>query len=206
MKEKIDTIIFDLGGVLIDWNPKYLYRKLFRTELAVDHFLDNITTHDWNEQQDAGRSLELATKILVEKHPHYQPEIEAFYGRWEEEMLGGPIQGSVDILKKFIDHAEFRVFALTNWSAETFPFAQQKFDFLQWFEGILVSGEEKMKKPDEKIYHLLLERFNIIPERSLFIDDSLRNVQGARNMGINAIQFKDAKELEKTLNTMSLLD
>jgi 2-haloacid dehalogenase len=201
---QINTIIFDLGGVLIDWNPKYLYRKIFRSEMAVDYFLNNITTPDWNEQQDGGRSLEEATKLLVDQYPEYTTEIEAFYGRWEEEMLGGAIEGTVDVLKSFIDNPDYKVYALTNWSAETFPFARKKFSFLKWFDGILVSGEENMKKPDPDIYDLIIDRFGIDRSRSIFIDDSLRNVNGAEKAGIQSIHFTDPIALKDRLISLNL--
>jgi len=201
---QINTIIFDLGGVLIDWNPKYLYRKIFRSEMAVDYFLNNITTPDWNEQQDGGRSLEEATKLLVDQYPEYTTEIEAFYGRWEEEMLGGAIEGTVDVLKSFIDNPDYKVYALTNWSAETFPFARKKFTFLKWFDGILVSGEENMKKPDPDIYDLITDRFGIDRSRSIFIDDSLRNVNGAEKAGIQSIHFTDPIALKDRLISLNI--
>jgi 2-haloacid dehalogenase len=193
------NIIFDLGGVLIDWNPRYLYRKIFRTEHAVNHFLDNITTSDWNEEQDAGRPLTVATQLLTDQYPEYTPEIEAFYGRWEEEMLGGPVEGTVDVLRSFIEHPDYKVLALTNWSAETFPFALSKFDFLHWFEGILVSGEEKIKKPDPGIYQLMLERYNLDPLSTVFIDDNLRNIQAAEKAGIKGIHFINPGQLKSSL-------
>lgn len=198
------NIIFDLGGVLIDWNPKFLYRKLFRTEHAVNHFLENITTSDWNEEQDGGRSLEVATQLLVSQFPEYTPEIVAFYDRWESEMLGGPIEGTVDILKLFNEHPEYKVVALTNWSAETFPFALSKFDFLHWFEGILVSGEEKMIKPDSRIYQLMLERYDLDASSSVFIDDNLRNVHAAEKEGLKGIHFHNASQLKSSLSQLGI--
>lgn len=196
----IDTVIFDLGGVLIDWNPRRLYEKIFRSDVAIDYFLNNVVTSEWNELQDAGRPIAEANAYLINKFPEYTDEILAYYNRWEVEMLGGTIPGMKEILEYFI-HAEHfgKVVALTNWSSETFPIAQEKFDFLKWFDGILVSGAESLKKPDPKIYELLLDRFQITPETSLFIDDSLRNVEAARRLGINAIHFKGRKVLVSEL-------
>ena len=201
----IDTIIFDLGGVLIDWNPKHLYRKIFRTETAVDYFLENITTGEWNEMQDGGRSLEEATKLLVDQFPHYTPEIEAFYDRWEEDMLGGAIEGTVDILRTCINDKRYRIYALTNWSAETFPVARKKFEFLNWFEGILVSGEEKLKKPDHRIYQRLLDKFNLSAAQLLFIDDNLRNIKSAEEFGIKGIHFQSPEILKSQLIEENIL-
>ena len=202
---RIDTIIFDLGGVLIDWNPKHLYRKIFRTENAVDYFLNNITTHDWNEMQDGGRPISVATQLLISQYPEYTPEIEAYYGRWEEDMLGGPISGTIDILKQFIDNNFYKVYALTNWSAETFPIAKKKFDFLNWFDGILVSGEEKLKKPDPKIYQRMLDKFDLDQHQMVFIDDSFRNIKSAEEFGIKSILFQNPEALKSRLKEEKLL-
>ncbi len=200
----IRHVIFDLGGVLIDWNPKYVYRTIFDSEEKVDWFIDNITTYKWNVQQDAGRSLSEATSILVSKHPEYQKEIEAYYSRWTE-MLGGPIDGTVNILRQIIDTKQYKVLALTNWSAETFPIALERYDFLGWFEGIVVSGDEKCMKPDAKIYNILLSRYYLQAEECLFIDDNMENVQGAKSLGINAVQFKNPDQLIADLEQYNIL-
>ena len=194
----IRNIVFDLGGVLIDWNPRYVYRQIFDTEEEVDNFLSNITVMEWNVQQDAGRTLSEATQILIAKHPKWKKEIEAYYGRWEE-MLGGPIDGTVDILKKCIDDERYRVLALTNWSAETFPIAQKHYEFLSWFEGIVVSGEEKCIKPDPTIYNILMNRYSLIPEQTIFIDDNPDNISAANELGINGILFTSPEALEVSL-------
>ena len=200
----IETIIFDLGGVLIDWNPRHLFRKIFDDQKEMEHFRSEICTPDWNEQQDAGRSLAEATSILVEQFPEYSNQIKAFYGRWEE-MLGGPIEDTVELLEQLKTRNNHRIYALTNWSAETFPIALERYDFLQLFEGILVSGEEKLKKPDPRIYQLILERYDINPEKALFIDDSLRNVKAAAEMGIHTIHFQSPEDLKAELLKMELL-
>lgn len=202
--KKINTIIFDLGGVLIDWNPRYVYNDIFNEDSQkVDWFLENICTHDWNENQDAGYPLAKATDDLVRQFPDYEIEIKAFYGRWEE-MLGGAIDETVAILDKLIESKNYKVVALTNWSHETFPIAQRKYDFLQWFEGIVVSGEEKTRKPFEDIYRLTLNRFDINPENALFIDDNLRNIEAARALGINGIHFKDSESLAENLKNYNI--
>lgn len=202
--KKIDTIIFDLGGVLIDWNPEYVYLDVFDGDREkMQWFFDHVCTHDWNENQDAGYPLEKATEERIALFPEHEELIRMFYGRWEE-MLGGPIDGTVQILKKLIDSQQFKVVALTNWSHETFPIALQTFDFLHWFEGIIVSGEEKTRKPFKEIYELTLDRFNIEADRSVFIDDNLRNIIAAKDMGINIIQFKNPKQLEEDLIAMGV--
>ena len=142
----IKTIIFDLGKVLINWDPRNLYRKVFSDEKEMEYFLSEVCTMDWNEQQDAGRSWKDGIDLLVPQFPKYEMEINAYFDRWEE-MLGGEISGTVEILKQLKASRKFRIYGLTNWSAETFPIALKQFDFLKLFEGILVSGNEGIKKP-----------------------------------------------------------
>lgn len=203
--KKIDTIIFDLGGVLIDWNPEYVFLDVFnRDRKKMQWFFDHICTSDWNENQDAGYPMAQATEDKVALFPEYEKEIRMFYGRWVE-MLGDSITGTVDILKKCIDSKEYKVIALTNWSAETFPIALERFDFLHWFEGIIVSGEEKTRKPFNDIYNLTLERFNIKAENAIFIDDNLRNIEAANNLGINGIQFESPEQLIINLKTFNII-
>ncbi|WP_418603818.1 HAD family hydrolase [Hwangdonia sp.] len=202
--KKIDTIIFDLGGVLIDWNPEYVFLDVFNGDRKkMQWFFDNICTSDWNENQDAGYPLAKATKERVALFPEWKKEIEMFYGQWET-MLGDAISGTVDILKKLIDSKQYKVVALTNWSAETFPIALKKFDFLHWFDGILVSGEENTRKPFGEIYHLTLNRFNIKAAHSVFIDDNLRNIEAANNLGINGIHFSSPNQLIQQLKTFNI--
>jgi 2-haloacid dehalogenase len=194
----IDTVIFDLGGVLIDWNPYYLYRKIFNSEEQINTFLETVCTPEWNEQQDAGRLLSEGTALLVSQHPGWEMEIRAYYDRWRE-MLGKEHTDTVDILKQLRDSGKYQLYALTNWSAETFPVALEQFDFLNWFKGIVVSGNEKTRKPFRRIYDILQERYKIIPRNALFIDDSLRNIQGAEASGFHGIHFTDAPHLIQSL-------
>lgn len=203
--KKIDTIIFDLGGVLIDWNPEYVFLDVFnRDRKKMQWFFDHICTSDWNENQDAGYPMAQATEDKVALFPEYEKEIRMFYGRWVE-MLGDSITGTVDILKKFIDSEDYKVIALTNWSAETFPIALERFEFLHWFEGIIVSGEEKTRKPFNDIYNLTLKRFNIKAENAIFIDDNLRNIEAANNLGLNGIQFESPEQLIINLKTFNII-
>ena len=202
--DKISTIIFDLGGVLIDWNPRYVYRKIFDSEEKIDWFFENVCTSDWNEKQDAGRTLAEATEELVAKHPEYESEVRAYYGRWEE-MLGGAIHATVEILHSLKEGGKYKMYALTNWSAETFPVALERYDFLKWFDGIVMSGEEKTRKPFADIYHLLLKRFNVNPFEAVFIDDSVRNIKGANEVGILGIHFQSPEQLKEELVNMGLL-
>ncbi|HEY6956271.1 MAG TPA: HAD family phosphatase [Flavisolibacter sp.] len=201
---KIDAIIFDLGGVLIDWNPAYVYDKMFTSEEQKRLFFEKICTPDWNEQQDAGRSLKEATDELLEKHPDWKEYIEAYYGRWEE-MLGGPIHGTVEIFKQLKASGKYKLYALTNWSAETFPVALERYDFLHWFDGRVVSGEEKMRKPFPEFYQLLLDRFQLTAEETLFIDDNLRNEQAAKEIGLQTVHFKSPAQLKEDLVQLGIL-
>lgn len=201
---EIETIIFDLGAVLIDWNPAYLYRKIFRDEHEMQHFLTEICSPDWNAEQDAGRSWAEATELLVGKYPQYEKEILAYWQRWPE-MLNGPIEGTVSLLEAIHRHGRHRLLALTNWSAETWPYAWEQYDFLQLFEGILVSGKEGMKKPDPAIYHLLCERYQVATDTALFIDDSAANIRSAREFGWRAIHFQSPEQLQSELEQIGIM-
>lgn len=197
----LDTIIFDLGGVLIDWNPEYVFRSVIPDAEKRRFFFENICTHDWNVEQDAGRTLEEGTELLVAEHPEWETEIRAFYGRWEE-MLGGPIEETVELLREMRDRGTHRLLALTNWSHETFPVALERYEFLQWFEGIVVSGAEKTRKPFADIYQILLDRYQVDAPMSVFIDDSLKNVEGAMALGIQGIHFQNPDQLRAILQEM----
>ena len=191
---KIQTIIFDLGGVLIDWNPEYVYLKEFNGDrIKMKWFFENICTSSWNEQQDGGKLMKEATKERVKLFPEYKKLIEMFYGRWEE-MLKDEISGTVKIIQD-LKKNNYRLIALTNWSAETFPIAIKKYKFLELFEGIVVSGEIKMLKPFKEIYDYTIEKYNLDPKKCVFIDDRLNNVEGAIKCGIKAIQFESPKKL-----------
>ena len=202
MTNSYDTIIFDLGGVLIDWNPRYVYRTIFKTEEEIDWFFENVATHDWNENQDAGYPIAQATEDLVAQHPEWEHQIRAYYGRWTE-MLGGPIQETVEIFKKL--KQTMRTYALTNWSAETFPVALKRYEFLHWFDGRVVSGEEKTRKPFHDFYKILLERFNVDPIKTVFIDDNLRNIKAAEELGIKGIHFNSPGQLNQELIKLGLI-
>jgi 2-haloacid dehalogenase len=201
---KISNIIFDLGGVLIDWSPDYMYQKLIPEPQAQKLFLETICTLDWNEQQDGGRLIAEANLELISKFPQHRALIEAFYERWEE-MLGGPIQPTVELFRQLKASKLFGLYALTNWSAETFPRALELFDFLHWFDGRIVSGEEKTRKPFKEIYDLTLSRFNLVATETLFIDDNLRNIKAAAELGIVTHHFLSPEGLEIDLKRLGLL-
>lgn len=198
----IHTIIFDFGGVLVDWNPRYLYSDYFQDDQKMEWFLENICTDEWNLEQDRGRSLKEGTQILVEKFPEFQKEIEMYYGQWET-MLKDSIPRTVEILYEL--KSKFPVFGLTNWSAETFPIALKRFNFFQVFNGILVSGEEKLIKPDSKIFERMMDKFQLNPENCLFIDDNLKNVEASRAFGLHTLHFKNPEELRKDLIQLKLI-
>ncbi len=197
-------VVFDLGGVLIDWDPRHLYRKLFAgDEAAMEHFLATVCTHEWHRHHDAGRSLAEGVRTLKDLHPDKAELIDAF-GTRQGEMLAGSIAGAVEILKELRDR-DVPLYALSNWPAETFPLARQRFDFLGWFHGIVVSGEIGAIKPEPRIYEVLLERFAIDPLSAVFIDDVAVNAAAARAFGIHAIHFTTPAALRAELVALGLL-
>ena len=197
------AVVFDLGGVLIDWDPRYLYRRLFDDPDEMESFLAEVTTAEWNAHQDAGRPWAEAVELLVADHPERRELIEAFHQRWPE-MLAGEIPGTVDVLAE-LRASGVRLVALSNWSAETFPIARERFDFLAWFEGIVISGDVGVNKPDRRIFEHLIAQFCIEPAHAVFIDDSPANVAAASALGFVAIQFIDAIALRLDLVRLGLL-
>jgi 2-haloacid dehalogenase len=202
--KSIDTLVFDLGGVLIDWNPDYLYKDIFPDAEERRWFLSTICTPDWNEEQDGGRSLQEGTEFLVKKFPEHETSIRAYYDRWKE-MLGGPIHDTVEIFRELKLHTDLKLYALTNWSAETFPVALELYDFLHWFDGRLVSGEEKMRKPLPAIYQRLAGRFGIQPDKAIYVDDNIRNVLPARELGFHGIHFQSPQQFREELVELGVL-
>lgn len=200
----INTIIFDLGAVLIDWNPQYLYRKIFKEEADMLHFLQHICSPDWNEEQDGGRTIREATDRLMKEFPEHEENIKAFYGRWDE-MLGGEITGTVEIFRELKASGKYKIYALTNWSAETWPIALERFDFLNWFDGVVVSGTEKDRKPFASFYQTLLNRYVVNPAEAIFIDDNLRNIRAAEQLGIKSIHFTSPEALRANLQEENIL-
>lgn len=203
-RSNIDTIVFDLGGVLIDWNPRHLYRQLFGTDVAgMERFLAEVCTQAWNEKQDAGRSWEEAIAEATASHPKDTALIKAYHERWED-MLAGPIVDSVAVLDE-LRGSGIRLYALTNWSQHTFPVALARYPFLHWFEDIVVSGREGLIKPDPAIFKLLLSRFGLEASRSVFIDDAPKNIEAAAQLGYHAIQFCNARQLRRDLAVLGLI-
>jgi 2-haloacid dehalogenase len=204
MNKRVDTVIFDLGNVLIGWDPRRLYRQLIDDEAQMEWFLREVCNSEWNEQQDAGRSWTEATALLRAKFPEHAGLIDAYHLRWEETLVGA-MEESVAVLAELRARG-VRLLALTNWSQETFPIARQRFPFLQWFEGIVVSGEERLIKPDPRIYQRLLERHAVQPATALYIDDSARNVAAAEALGMQGWWFRDAAGLRARLVELNLLE
>jgi len=201
---RIKTVIFDLGNVLIGWDPRRLYRQLIEDEAQMEWFLREVCSSAWNEQQDAGRPWAEGTALLRAQFPEHAELIDAYHLRWQETLLG-PIEGSVALLQELKEHG-VRLLALTNWSQETFPIARQLYPFLQWFEGIVVSGEERLVKPDPRIYQRLLERYQVDPATALYIDDSQRNVAAAEALGMHGCWFRDPVGLRERLVELGLLE
>jgi 2-haloacid dehalogenase len=198
-----DIVIFDFGGVLVDWNPRHLYRRLFGAdEVGMERFLAEVCTPEWNLRQDAGRPWAEAVAALVALHPAQADLIRAYHERWVE-TLAGPIDDSVTILRE-LDQAGHRLYGLTNWSHETFPLARARYPFFDWFDGIVVSGVEGIVKPDTRLYLRLLERYDIDPARAVFIDDNLQNVQAAVALGIHGIHFRSPALLRDELEALGL--
>ncbi|HET6868720.1 MAG TPA: HAD family phosphatase [Solirubrobacteraceae bacterium] len=198
------AVVFDLGGVLLDWNPRYLYRKLFDDEAEMDRFLSEVCTMEWHHAHDLGVPPEETCPPLIAAHPEYAEMIWAWPQR-SEEMLAGPIEGSIEILRA-LKKSGVPLYALTNMETWTYPDRRERFEFLRWFDGTVVSGFEGVAKPDSKVFELLLDRFGLSAASTLFIDDSAKNVAAARGVGMQATQFESPAELRNDLAEAGLLD
>lgn len=189
----VKDVVFDFGGVLMDWDPRYLYRTYFKDEEQMEYFLSHICTDAWNAEQDRGRTFDEGISLLLRQYPQYAEPIRMYKDRWES-MLKGEFPRSVELLKRLKEQG-YGIYGLTNWSAETIPIAFAKYDFFKLFDGIVVSGEEKLIKPDLKIYRILLDRYNLIAENTLFIDDSPANIEAARQLGFQTILFDNIENV-----------
>ena len=196
--------IFDLGGVLIDWNPRHLYRKLFAgDDVAMERFLAEVTTPAWNRQMDAGRPFQEGIDELTRDHPEQARLIQAYFDRWPE-MVGGVDAAMVAILHDLRQHG-LRLYALSDWSAETFAVARGRIRELANFDDILISGHALMTKPDPALFRMALERFGLTPDETFFVDDIAANVEGAQSVGMTAVQFTSADALRATLRRWQVL-
>lgn len=203
MDNTVKNIVFDLGNVLIDWNPQYVFNDTyFDATEKRDFFLTNICNQAWNEEQDAGRSIVTGTQQLIQQFPEWEQAIRDYYGRWTE-MLGGPIEESVKILKELYENGNYQLYALTNWNSALFEIALVRYNFLHWFNGRVVSGEESTRKPFPEFYQILFNRYKLIPEETLFIDDNSRNIEAAKKLGLKTILFINPGLLRKNLANYS---
>lgn len=199
---KIENIIFDFGGVLVDWNPRHLYKSHFKDENEMEYFLKNICTEEWNLEQDRGRTLKEGTLLLQNQFPEFHAMIQLFYDEWET-MLKSEIPETVSLLYKL--KKKYKLYGLTNWSAETISIAYDRFPFFKEFDGIVVSGHEKMIKPNKEIYHLLLNRYNLKAENTIFIDDNLKNIRAAEEIGLHGIHFESPDQLKTELSSLNVI-
>ena len=203
MGADVDAVVFDLGGVLIDWNPRHLYRQLFDDEAAMEEFLATICTLEWHVAHDLGQSTAESCAALALEHPEHAAMIRAWADR-TEDMVGGAIDETVEILAE-LRAAGVRCYALSNMEPETFPVRMERFDFLRWFDGHVISGIEGVVKPDPEIFRRLLQRFDLEPARTLFIDDSPVNVEAAKHLGIKAIHYESPAQLRAEIEGLGLL-
>ena len=200
---KTPNIVFDLGNVLIDWDPRHLYRKLLGNETEVEWFLENVCNDEWNIKHDKGQSFDKGISELSKLYPQYSDLIKNWFDRWEE-MLGGPMEDSVELLAE-LKKLGFPLYILSNWSAETYPKAEARYEFLKWFDGKIISGEVGKIKPDPEIFHILTNTYNLNPENSVFIDDKLINIEAANLIGFQGIHFKNAESLRNDLRKVKLI-
>ncbi len=205
MNYKIDTIIFDLGGVLVDWKPEYLYRKVFNDdEEKVQWFLNTVCTSNWNAEQDGGRTIEEAENLKIAEFPEHEDLIRLYYNQWHQ-MFSGSIAENVALFKSLKASGNYKIYALTNWSAEKWDKALELFPFFNDFDGVVVSGKEKTRKPFEKIYNIIIDKYDIDPEKAIFIDDNKENVVAAKALKFHGIHYESPQQLLKKLQSYQIL-
>lgn len=194
----IRNIVFDFGGVLVDWNPRYLYYPYFNGDKEqAEWFLANICTYAWNVQMDGGKPFAEGVAELKALHPEWAEAIEVYHSRWNE-MIGGEVEATASLVRR-LKEAGYKVYGLTNWSMETYPMIRDRYEVFSWFDGVVVSGEEHLLKPDRKIYECLLERYGLEAAESVFLDDNADNAAGAEAVGMKAVQFVSAEQAEREL-------
>jgi len=204
MPTTIQAIIFDFGNVLIEWDPRLIYRRFFHDEEeSMERFLREVRFMEWNALQDKGRPFKEGVADLSEQFPHYSHLIQAYHDNWKES-IGDPLAGSVDIMKR-LKRAGYPLYGLSNWSAETFPYVRLRYDFFNLFEDIVISGEVGSIKPEPIIFEVLLEKIGRPANECLFIDDSLANTRQANQMGFATIHFISPVQLEEALKNLGLL-
>jgi 2-haloacid dehalogenase len=204
MTSHIKAIIFDFGNVLLEWNPRYVYQRYFPNDPeAMERFLKEVNFADWNLQQDKGRPFAEGVAILSEKFPHYAQLIQAYHQNWTDS-IGAAYDGTIEILKQ-LKQAGYPLYGLSNWSAETFPFAREKYDFFDLLDDFVLSGEVGHVKPDPEIFHIMLKKIGKPAEECLFIDDSLTNINQAQKMGFATIHFQSPEQLRIALRELQIL-
>jgi 2-haloacid dehalogenase len=202
-RSETDAVVFDLGGVLLDWDPRHLYRGLIDDEAEMEQFLAEICTMEWHAAHDRGVPVAESCAALAAAHPEHADLIKA-WGERSEEMVVGPIDGTVEILEKLLQTG-VRCYALTNMERETYPLRLQRFPFMGWFAGTVVSSHEGVAKPDAEIFRLLLDRYGLEPKRTIMIDDSLPNIETAASLGMVAVRFTSPTALRAALNRLRLV-
>ena len=202
-KPMIKNIIFDFGAVLVDWNPHYLFDSYFGSKEKADWFLANICTAKWNGEVDRGMPISEAVKQLSEVYPEWATEIDMYFNRWLE-MMGGEIPGMYELIQR-LKSKGYGVYGLTNWSAETFCLVRHMYAIFDLMDGMVVSGEEHLLKPEPEIFHCLFGRYGLEPSECIFTDDNEANVDGARRVGLTAIRFRNAAQFEEELVALGVL-
>jgi 2-haloacid dehalogenase len=197
------TVVFDLGGVLVDWDPRYLFRQLLPDDAAVEAFLADVCSPEWNAAQDAGRSWAEAVREASERFPEHAELVAAYDERWWE-TIGGQIDGTVEVLDE-LRRRGVGLYAITNWSAEKFDLTFPRFDWLAWFDGIVVSGYERIVKPDPRIFQLLVDRHGVDPRAAVYVDDVPANVDAARAIGMTGLVFTTTEQLRADLGELGLV-
>lgn len=197
---KIKSIVFDFGGVLLDWNPRYVFRSYFNNDEKMEYFLGNICTNEWNGQMDAGLPFDEGVRQLEAQYPEYSEPIRMFRDKWKD-MLKTDFPQSVALLKQ-LKALDYGIYGLTNWSAETIGVAFSRYDFFKLFDGIVVSGEEKVIKPSPEIYKILLRRYNLTPGTLVFIDDNPANLLPAAELGFHTVHFDTLPRVTAQLSTL----
>src|SRR5512139_783191 len=204
MTQTIQAILFDFGNVLLEWNPRHIYRRYFPDdEAAMEQFLHEVNFMEWNAQQDKGRTFAEGVAELSREFPHYANLIQAYHDNWSES-IGDPVAGTVEIMKR-LKNAGYPVYGLSNWSSETFPMVRNKFIFFDLLDDIVISGEVGQIKPEPEIYEIALQRIGRPANECLFIDDSLANIEQARKMGFAVVHFQSPEQLETELKNLQLL-
>ncbi|HUB42290.1 MAG TPA: HAD family phosphatase [Streptosporangiaceae bacterium] len=202
LSRKINAVVFDLGGVLIDWNPRHLYRRLFADPAEMEDFLARVCTADWHRQHDLGADIRQSCEELASQHAQYRDMIMAWADRGEE-MAPGQFDQTVNVLRT-LKTAGLGCYALSNMEPEAFASRSARFPFMQWFDGQVISGLEGVAKPDSRIFEVLLQRYGLAPAATVFVDDSQRNVEAARDLGFNVVHYMSADQLKRELQALGV--